>query len=82
MTDVKIPWKSWVVVCNGAKALIMQNAGDAQLMNLKVLETLTQPSEPDREIGADKPAAAMPPMASAAVLSRRPIGRIRPKPNS
>ncbi|MGR4845096.1 host attachment protein [Rhizobium sp. LARHSG275] len=55
MTDVKIPWKSWVVVCNGAKALIMQNAGGAQLMNLKVLETLTQPSEPDREIGADKP---------------------------
>jgi len=55
MTDVKVPWKSWVVVCDGAKALIMQNAGDAELMNLKVLETLTQPSEPDREIGADKP---------------------------
>ncbi len=28
---------------------------DAQLVNLKVLETLTQPSAPDREIGADKP---------------------------
>ncbi|AUW41617.1 hypothetical protein CUJ84_Chr001219 [Rhizobium leguminosarum] len=55
MTDVKIPWESWVVVCDGAKALIMQNAGDAQLVNLKVLETLTQPSAPDREIGADKP---------------------------
>ncbi|RUL96745.1 host attachment protein [Rhizobium chutanense] len=55
MTDVKIPWKSWVVVCNGAKALIMRNAGDATLMNLKVLETLTQPNEPDRELGADKP---------------------------
>ncbi|MGO8657689.1 host attachment protein, partial [Rhizobium ruizarguesonis] len=26
-----------------------------QLVNLKVLETLTQPSAPDREIGADKP---------------------------
>lgn len=55
MTNVKIPWESWVVVCDGAKALIMQNTGDAQLMNLKVLETLTQPSAPDREIGADKP---------------------------
>ena len=55
MTDVKVPWKSWVVVCDGAKALIMQNAGDAELMNLKVLETLTQPSEPDREIGTEKP---------------------------
>ncbi|ANK85004.1 MULTISPECIES: baeRF12 domain-containing protein [Rhizobium] len=55
MTDIRIPGKSWVVVCNGAKALIMQNAGDAQLMNLKVLETLTQPNEPDRELGTDKP---------------------------
>ncbi|EJZ22992.1 host attachment family protein [Rhizobium sp. Pop5] len=55
MTDVRVPWESWVVVCNGAKALIMQNAGDAQSMNLKVLETLKQPSEPDREIGTDKP---------------------------
>lgn len=55
MTDVRVPRESWVVVCNGAKALIMQNAGDTQLMNLKVLETLKQPSEPDREIGTDKP---------------------------
>ena len=29
--------------------------GDAELMNLKVEETLSQPNEPDREIGADKP---------------------------
>ncbi len=81
MTDVKIPGKSWVVVCNGAKALIMQNAGDAQLMNLKVLETLTQPNAPDREVGATSLAAAMPPMGSAAALSKRRAGRNRPKLN-
>jgi protein required for attachment to host cells len=55
MTDIKIPWESWVVVCDGAKALIMQNAGDAQLMNLKVRETLTQPNEADRDLGTDRP---------------------------
>jgi len=55
MTDVKVPWESWVVVCDGAKALFLQNAGDAELMNLQVRETLTQPNQPTREIGSDKP---------------------------
>ncbi|MDQ0563618.1 protein required for attachment to host cells [Rhizobium mesoamericanum] len=55
MIDVKVPSKSWVVVCDGAKALILQNAGDAEYMNLKVDEILSQPNEPDREIGTGKP---------------------------
>ena len=55
MTDIKIPWESWVVVCDGAKALIMQNAGDNQDLNLKVQETLTQPNIADRDLGSDKP---------------------------
>lgn len=55
MPDIKIPWESWVVVCDGAKALIMQNAGDNQDMNLKVQETLTQPNIADRDLGAGKP---------------------------
>ncbi|KAA0698151.1 host attachment protein [Neorhizobium sp. P12A] len=55
MDRITVPWKSWVVVCDGAKALILQNAGDAELLNLQVHETLTQPNEADREIGTDKP---------------------------
>jgi protein required for attachment to host cells len=55
MSEIKVPWESWVVVCDGAKALIMQNAGDNQLMNLQVHETMKQPNEADRDIGADKP---------------------------
>jgi protein required for attachment to host cells len=55
MSDIKIPWESWVVVCDGAKALIMQNAGDNQNMNLQVQETLTQPNIADRDLGAGKP---------------------------
>lgn len=58
MIDVNVPRKSWVVVCDGAKALIMQNDGGAVIMNLRVKETLTQPNEPDRAIGADKPGRA------------------------
>ena len=61
MTDVKVPWESWVVVCDGAKALILQNAGDAELMNLQVRETLTQPNQPTRELGTDKPGRAYAP---------------------
>lgn len=55
MTDIKIPWESWVVVCDGAKALIMQNADDNQMMNLQVQETLTQPNIADRDLGSGKP---------------------------
>jgi protein required for attachment to host cells len=55
MSEIKVPWKSWVVVCDGAKALILQNAGDSELMNLQVQETLTQPNEADRDMGTDKP---------------------------
>ena len=55
MSEIKVPWESWVVVCDGAKALIMQNAGDNQLMNLQVHETMAQPNEADRDIGAGKP---------------------------
>jgi protein required for attachment to host cells len=58
MADIRVPWESWVVVCDGAKALIMQNAGDAELVNLRVQETLSHPDEPDRELGADKPGRA------------------------
>ncbi|MGX5665698.1 host attachment protein [Rhizobium daejeonense] len=55
MERILIASKSWVVVCDGAKALFLQNAGDSQALNLKVMETLTQTDEPSREQGADRP---------------------------
>ncbi|NLS02929.1 host attachment protein [Rhizobium sp. P32RR-XVIII] len=66
MADIRVPWESWVVVCDGAKALIMQNAGDAELMNLQVRETLSHPNEPDRELGSDKPGRAHAPDGTSA----------------
>ena len=55
MGHVKVPWESWVVVCDGAKALILQNAGDAEILNLQVRQAFEQRDEADRELGADKP---------------------------
>ncbi len=55
MADISFPREAWIIVCDGGKALIMQNAGNAFELNLKVKETLSQPNEPDRELGTDKP---------------------------
>jgi protein required for attachment to host cells len=38
MTKLTIAAKDWVVVCDGRKALICQNAGDEKFLNLKVIE--------------------------------------------
>lgn len=55
MNMLKVPAKSWVVVCDGAKAQILQNAGDTETVRLRLEESLTQPDEPNRELGADRP---------------------------
>ncbi len=39
---VKIDTGEWVVVCDGAKALVLENAGDAQHLNLKTREVYEQ----------------------------------------
>jgi protein required for attachment to host cells len=48
----------WVVVCDGAKALLLENAGDSMFLYLKTREVFEQPDLPDREISADKPGRA------------------------
>lgn len=58
MENVNVPAEAWVVVCDGAKALLLQNAGDRMDLKLKVHETLTQPNAADRELGTDKPGRA------------------------
>ena len=58
MSRVTVPWKSWVVVCDGAKALVLRNEGDTELMNLQVVERMDQASEPDRDLSTDRPGRA------------------------
>jgi len=55
MEHVKIPWKSWVVVCDGTKALVFSNEGDAELLNLKALDIRVEADPPTRDQGTDRP---------------------------
>jgi protein required for attachment to host cells len=53
--SVKIRSGEWVVVCDGAKALLLENVGDAVYPNLQTREVLEQPDEPTRALGTDAP---------------------------
>lgn len=59
MKDVRIRAGEWVVVCDGAKALILENAGDATFPNLKTREVRAQADLPTREIGTDAPGRSL-----------------------
>jgi protein required for attachment to host cells len=55
MTILKIRQGDWVVVCDGAKALILENAGDGMHPNLKTKEVHAQPDAKTHEQGTDAP---------------------------
>ncbi len=52
---LKIGEGEWVVVCDGSKALFLQNAGDAKFPNLQTREVLEQKVPPTSELGSDAP---------------------------
>lgn len=55
MSRLSIREGEWVVVCDGAKALVLQNAGDAKFPNLKTLEVFEQKHPATHEQGSDRP---------------------------
>jgi protein required for attachment to host cells len=55
MHNLRIHNGDWVVVCDGAKALILENAGDAVALNLKTKEVHAQSDEKTSEQGTDAP---------------------------
>ena len=59
MAELKIDSGGWVVVCDGAKALVLQNAGSRMKPNLTAREVFEQPDRRDREISADKAGRAV-----------------------
>jgi protein required for attachment to host cells len=59
MSDLLIRHGEWVVVCDGAKALVLENAGDLKFPNLKTIEVLEQKDLPTRELGTEKPGRSM-----------------------
>lgn len=55
MNSIKIKAGDWVVVCDGSKALILENAGDAVFPNLRTKETHEQTNPKTSEQGTDRP---------------------------
>lgn len=55
MSVMAIQKGEWVVVCDGAKALILENAGDAKFPNLKTRDVYAQDHKSTRELGTDSP---------------------------
>jgi protein required for attachment to host cells len=61
MSELLIHGDEWVVVCDGAKALVLQNVGDAKFPNLKTVEVFEQKDLATHELGADAPGRAFSP---------------------
>ena len=61
MSQLSIQRGEWVVVCDGAKALVLENTGDEKFPNLKTLEVFEQKDLATHELGAEKPGRAYSP---------------------
>jgi protein required for attachment to host cells len=62
MTELQIDKGGWVVVCDGAKAVVLENAGNRMHPNLHTRQVFEQPGLSDRELSADKPGRAISPV--------------------
>jgi protein required for attachment to host cells len=60
MSKLKLRPGEWVVVCDGAKALVLENVGDDMFPNLKTREVYQQedPAPPGEEAGSAGPSAS------------------------
>ena len=65
MASLKIERGEWVVVCDGAKALILQNAGDARFPDLRTRESYEEKHPPAHEQGTDEPGRTQASVGSA-----------------
>jgi len=61
MSQLLIHRGEWVVVCDGAKALVLENAGDEKFPNLKTLEVFEQKDLATHELGTAQPGRAFSP---------------------
>lgn len=58
MLKLKFGQGDWIVVCDGARAIFLQNAGDEMFPNFKTLEAREEPHESVREPHGEGPARA------------------------
>jgi protein required for attachment to host cells len=59
MPKLRIDQGEWVVVCDGAKALVLENVGDEKFPNLKTKEVYEQEDPKTSEQGSDAPGRAI-----------------------
>ena len=55
MTKLKIKQGDWVIVCDGKKALVLENAGDEKFLNLKTREVFEHPDAKTSDLGTGAP---------------------------
>jgi protein required for attachment to host cells len=55
MSKLKVRQGDWVIVCDGRKALVLENAGDEKFLNLKTKQVFEHPDQKTSEIGTDAP---------------------------
>ena len=55
MQKLKIRQGDWVIVCDGKKALILENAGDEKFLNLKTREVQEHADPKTSDLGNDEP---------------------------
>jgi protein required for attachment to host cells len=55
MEKIEVKAGEWVVVCDGRKALILENQGDEKFPNLRTRETYEHENPRTSEQGADRP---------------------------
>ncbi len=65
MPKLKIASGEWVVVCDGRKALILENMGDDKFPNLRTREVFEQKNPPTHVQGTDAPGRAISSVGSA-----------------
>ena len=58
MQKLKIRQGDWVVVCDGKKALLLENVGDEKFVNLKTREVREHADPKTHELGTDEPGRA------------------------
>ena len=55
MLDMKFAQGDWILVCDGARALFLENVGDEKFPNLRTREAMEEQHASTREQGADAP---------------------------
>jgi len=55
MKNISVKAGEWIVVCDGGKALILENQGDAKFPNLRTHTTYEQEDPKTSDMGTDRP---------------------------